>query len=281
VTNFHLTWPPARAAALIEAWQGWAPLVPDELAASLKVTAAGEVDQPASVDVYGALLGTGSDATGLLDELVVRAGADPVLAWVRQLSFAERRRFWADLPVEEAGVGHGSHPASAQHPYLVAKSEFFTRPLRAAAAAALVENFVQGRPAGESRELDFMPWGGAFNRVPPAATALSTAMRASSSSTRPWSTPKPRPLQHKPRIGGDPLLGAGAPVGIGPGVPQLPRSGPGGLGVRLLQEQLGPPGADQSPLRPSRSLPLPPVAPCRIMPAAVTHPTCSIYQRLG
>jgi hypothetical protein len=93
-------------------------------------------------------------------------------------------------------------PASAQHPYLVAKSEFFTRPLPAAAAAALVENFVQGRPAGESRELDFMPWGGAYNRVPPPPPPLSTAMRASSSSTRPWSTPKPRPLQHKPRIGG-------------------------------------------------------------------------------
>jgi FAD/FMN-containing dehydrogenase len=157
VTNFHLTWPPARAAALIKAWQGWAPLAPDELAASLKVTAAGEVDQPASVDVYGALLGSGSDATGLVDELVLRAGADPVSAWVRQLSFAETRRFWANLPVGEAAVGHGPHPTWAEHPYLVAKSEFFTRPLPAAAAGALVENFVQGRPAGESRELDFMP----------------------------------------------------------------------------------------------------------------------------
>jgi FAD/FMN-containing dehydrogenase len=172
VTNFHLTWPPARAAALIRAWQGWAPLAPDELAASLKVTAAGEVDRPASVDVYGALLGSGSDATGLLDELVLQAGADPILAWVRQLSFAETRRFWADLPVGVAAVGHGPHPASVEHPYLVAKSEFFARPLPAAAVAALVENFVQGRSAGESRELDFMPWGGAYNRVPPAATAV-------------------------------------------------------------------------------------------------------------
>jgi FAD/FMN-containing dehydrogenase len=172
VTNFHLTWPPTRAATLIKAWQGWAPLAPDELAASLKVTAAGEVDQPASVDVYGALLGTGSDATGLLDELVMRAGVDPVLAWVRQLSFTETRRFWANLPVGEAAVGHGPHAPSAEHPYLVAKSEFFTRPLPAAAAAALVENFAQGRPAGEFRELDFMPWGGAYNRVPPGATAF-------------------------------------------------------------------------------------------------------------
>jgi hypothetical protein len=178
------------------------PLAPDELAASLKVTVAGEVDQPASVDVYGALLGTGSDATGLLDELVVRAGADPVVAWVGQLSFAETRRFWADLPVGEAGAGHRPHPASAQHPYLVAKSEFFTRPLPAAAAAALVENFVQGRRAGESRELDFMPWAAPTTACPPPPPPLSTAMRASSSSTRPWSTPKPRPRQHKPRIGG-------------------------------------------------------------------------------
>jgi FAD/FMN-containing dehydrogenase len=172
VTNFHLTWPPARAAALIQAWQGWAPLQPDELAASLKLIVGGELDQPASVDVYGALLGTESDASELLDGLVVRAGADPVLAWVKQLSFADTRRFWADLPVGEAGAGHDPHAPSAQHPYLVAKSEFFKRPLPSEAVAALVRNFMQGRAASESRELDFMPWGGAYNRVPAAATAF-------------------------------------------------------------------------------------------------------------
>jgi hypothetical protein len=53
----------------------------------------------------------------------------------------------------------------------VAKSEFFTRPLPAAATAALVE-LVQGRPAGESRELDFMPRACAYNRVPPTVTAF-------------------------------------------------------------------------------------------------------------
>jgi len=171
-TNFHVTWPLARAAAVVKAWQGWAPLAPDELYASLKLTAAGELDQPASVDVYGALLGTESDATELLDGLVVRAGADPTWAWAEQLSFAETRRFWAELPVGEDGAGHGLHARSEQSPYLFTKSEFFRRPLPAEAAAALVENLVQGRPASESRELDFSPWGGAYNRVPPAATAF-------------------------------------------------------------------------------------------------------------
>jgi FAD/FMN-containing dehydrogenase len=172
VTNFHLTWPPARAAALVAAWQGWAPLAPDELYASLKLTAAGELDQPASVDVYGALLGTESDATELLDGLVVRAGADPISASAEQLSFAETRQFWAELPIGEDGAGHGPHARSEQPPYLFAKSEFFKRPLPAEAVAALLETFVQGRPTSESRELDFSPWGGAYNRVPPAATAF-------------------------------------------------------------------------------------------------------------
>jgi FAD/FMN-containing dehydrogenase len=171
-TNFHLVWPLARAATLIEAWQGWAPVGPDELAASLKLTVAGEIGQPASVDVYGALLGTESDATELLDGLVVRAGSDPTWASAKQMSFSQTRQFWAELPVGEDGAGHGPHARSAQPPHLFAKSEYFKRPLPAEPRAALVERFLQGRASGEARELDFMPWGGAYNRMRPDATAF-------------------------------------------------------------------------------------------------------------
>lgn len=171
-TNFHLAWPFPRAAAVIEAWQGWAPIGPDELAASLKVTAAGELDRPASVDVYGALLGTESDATDLLDDLVVRAGSDPIRASVEHMSFSETRRFWAELGVVENRNGHVPHAPSAQQPHLFTKSEFFNRPLPPNAGAVLVENFLKGRSPAESRELDFMPWGGAYNRVRPDATAF-------------------------------------------------------------------------------------------------------------
>src|SRR5262249_51053685 len=151
----------------IEAWQRWAPSGPDELAASLKVTATGNPDQPPSVDVYGALIGTPSDATDLLDELVLHSGSNPTSASSEQMTFAQTRRFWAQLGAAEAIGDEGPQPHAAQQPYLFAKSEFFRRPLPSEAIVALVENFSLGRVSGQSRELDFMPWGGAYNRVRP------------------------------------------------------------------------------------------------------------------
>jgi FAD/FMN-containing dehydrogenase len=172
VTNFHLAWPYPHVASAIEAWQRWAPNGPDELAASLKVTTTEEAEQPPSVDVYGALSGDAFDATGLLDELVVRSGSDPTSAFVKRMTFPETRRFWANLGAAEAMAGEDLQPQAAQHPYLISKSEFFRRPLLSEAILALVENFSLGRVPGESRELDFMPWGGAYNRVRPEATAF-------------------------------------------------------------------------------------------------------------
>jgi FAD/FMN-containing dehydrogenase len=171
ITNFHLKWAFDRAVGVIDAWQRWAPNGPDELAASLKVTVTGDVDRLPSVDVYGALMGTESDALDLVDELVARSGSDPVFSSNKQMTFSETRRFWAELGAEEAQAGE-ARASAAQQPYLFVKSEFFKQQLPTETIAALVENFSFGRVAGESRELDFMPWGGAYNRVRPDATAF-------------------------------------------------------------------------------------------------------------
>src|SRR5204862_414077 len=56
LTCFKLGWPNAQAAAAIELWQGWAPDAPDELAASLLITATDELDEP-EVTIFGATLG--------------------------------------------------------------------------------------------------------------------------------------------------------------------------------------------------------------------------------
>src|SRR5829696_2034977 len=63
-------------------------------------------------------------------------------------------------------------------------------------------------------------------------------------------------------------MGVGASVGLRSGVPELPRSGAGELGGRLLRPQLPAIGPGQDPVRPSELLPLPPVAPRPLMNAA-------------
>jgi FAD/FMN-containing dehydrogenase len=170
VTNFHVTWPFSNAGAVIDAWQRWAPSAPNELAASLKITDAGDPDLPPLVDVYGALSEGEPDAASLVDDLIALVGSDPSSAVSAEMDFAETRDFWANLGSDEAAVD--PHAAQPEQPYLFAKSEFFRRPLPADAIAALLETFTAAPAAGQSRELDFMPWGGAYNAVPAGATAF-------------------------------------------------------------------------------------------------------------
>jgi FAD/FMN-containing dehydrogenase len=161
-TGFHLVWPHSHAAAVLDAWQAWAPDAPDELAASLLLTAADDPHRPPVVNVFGTMLGSRTDTTPLLEELVARARTDPAATDLRHRPHRATKRHLAEHgPGEERP---GGHPWS--------KSEFFGRPLPADAVAALVAHLARDRAAGQSRELDFTPWGGAYNRVPAAATAF-------------------------------------------------------------------------------------------------------------
>jgi FAD/FMN-containing dehydrogenase len=149
VTAFHLVWRPAAAAAVIAAWQRWAPDAPDELDASLRLTAE-------AVNLLGAHLGGESDALSLLDRFVARVGADPESAWRRHAPFRAAK---------ESLVGLGS---LAEDGPVFSKSEFFRRPLPAEAIARLTRCH-----AGSTGELNFTPWGGAYNRMAEDATAFA------------------------------------------------------------------------------------------------------------
>ena len=150
----------------------WAPTGPDELAASLKITASDDPDRPPAVDVYGAFHGSRTDAAQLVEELVGRAGSDPTATGLTPMTWPQTRRFWAELGEDGEEPGEPSIPQPSEEPYLYARSEFFARPLPAEAIGALLDAFAQVRTSGESRELDFMPWGGAYNRRPPHASAF-------------------------------------------------------------------------------------------------------------
>jgi FAD/FMN-containing dehydrogenase len=172
VTVSQLTWPPAAAAAVVQAWQAWAPDAPDELDATLRLTAAGDGERPPGVEVVVSVLDGEADATELLGELVDRVGVDPVAASREHLPHRAAKRYLEGLgSVEDRRERSGPEPPPRPD-HLYTRSEFFRRPLPGETVAALVEHLTQGVAPGQSREIDFLPWGGAYNRVRADATAF-------------------------------------------------------------------------------------------------------------
>ncbi|HEV8165767.1 MAG TPA: FAD-binding oxidoreductase [Actinomycetota bacterium] len=170
-TIFHLVWPLGAAATVVQAWQAWAPDAPDEVDATLRLTAAGDGERAPGAEVVGSVLDGDTDAAGLLGGLVDRVGADPVEASRRHLPHRAAKRYLEGLgSVEDRERSGPERPPPPGHLYT--KSEFFRRPLPGETVAALVEHLTQGLAPGQSREVDFLPWGGAYNRVRADATAF-------------------------------------------------------------------------------------------------------------
>jgi len=106
------------------------------------------------VSVVGAMLAGEAEAVALLADLVARTGADPASTSHAHLPYRAVKR---SLAAEEA-----------ERPHRFGKSELFRRPLPSEAIDALVGTF-----AGQRRsEINFIPLGGAYNRVPAGATAF-------------------------------------------------------------------------------------------------------------
>jgi len=164
-TSFHLTWPHTDAMAVIAAWQDWAPDAPDEIEASLHVTVAGDVDRAPVVHLFGAMLAGEADTVELLDQLVVRSGADPASPSHAHLPYRDAKR-------SLVGLGAPEEVEPDRPGRRFGKSEFFRRPLPPEAIAAVVGNLARNRVPTQARELNFTPWGGAYNRVPADATAF-------------------------------------------------------------------------------------------------------------
>lgn len=180
IVTFSLSWPWAKAARVIAAWQSWAPHAPDALWSNLHLgRAAGSGGSPA-VRVGGTYLGAPGDLQRLLERLYGRVGGDPFRHFISdpgsylhvmlaEAGCAASGVRACHLPWVEPGGKLGRVPQYA-------KSDYFTRPLSAAGIAAMlrgVENLrsVRGAPGGAGGvALDAL--GGAVNRVAPGATAF-------------------------------------------------------------------------------------------------------------
>jgi hypothetical protein len=111
------------------------------------------------------MLGSETDARRTLEGFVADAGMQPTSSSFAQSPYRQAKRRLAE-----------SDPGSAAEPedgHLFAKSEFFRTSLPEQSVAALADHIGAARVPGQARELDFTPWGGAYNRVRPDATAFA------------------------------------------------------------------------------------------------------------
>jgi FAD/FMN-containing dehydrogenase len=172
LTCFRLGWPLSAGNAVLDAWQAMAPEAPKELAASLLLNTFSDLDRLPTVTLFGASLGTKSETADLLGELAARAGADPGSSSLQQLPYSDARRFLAEEAPGLALPGTASLDEPEQPDIAFNKSEFFRDLFPGDAIKALVGHLAADRVRGQARELDFTPWGGAYNTVQPHATAF-------------------------------------------------------------------------------------------------------------
>jgi len=145
-TAFRLTFPVEAAADIVDAWQTCLPELDHALAPSLVI------NDPGTVAVFGA-----APDDGAVEDLIARLGARPSTD-DRQHGTHQQTKQW---------LSAGDDTPDPRWAYL--HSEYFRDPVP---AAKTVGHLRADRRPGEERELDFSPWGGAYNRVAADATAF-------------------------------------------------------------------------------------------------------------
>ncbi|HEX6686990.1 MAG TPA: FAD-binding oxidoreductase [Candidatus Limnocylindrales bacterium] len=165
----HAGFPLPEAVDVIDRWQRHAHVLPDSVTLEVALTAPDHADEPVAVELFGVapdrdLLSAALDA---LDVVPLA----PSLRWFG-LDAGAAARYLAGRSDRRNEAFHQPPDPIGRPPFLYVKSEYFRRHLPRDTIAALVENFAAQRVYGEYRDLEFTPWGGAYARVAPEATAF-------------------------------------------------------------------------------------------------------------
>lgn len=167
-TRFDCHFGHRDAVAVVDAWQRWAPDLDPEVNAELALIAGDDPAVPPLVVLFGVAMAGRAGTLRLLEEFVARAGATPNRVNVAEMSGREAAQHNVDPGQEPSPPASGTRPG-----YRVVKSGFFNRSLPTSAVVDLVGRFGADRVPGEYRDLEFVPWGGAFAKVAPEATAFA------------------------------------------------------------------------------------------------------------
>ncbi|WP_316744548.1 FAD-dependent oxidoreductase [Streptomyces sp. MK7] len=172
----YLTWPWAKAAAVVTAWQEWGPGQPDEIWSSLHLENTPGGTPRVSVAAFS--LGTYGELQNAVDRLAAAIGARASSVSLNRHSYEGAMEAYAgcsSFPTEPQCHLPGSTPGRSPQGRLgretyAARSDFFDRSLSAAGVRTLLSQLPSVRGGAGSIALTAL--GGAVNRVPPTATAF-------------------------------------------------------------------------------------------------------------
>lgn len=171
----YLTWPWAKAAAVLKAWQEWGPTQPDDIWSSLHLENSPGGTPRVSVAAF--CIGTYGDLQNAVDKLASKAGAAASVS-LRRHSYAEAMEIYAGCSSYSAaaschlpGNTPGRNPQGklARETY-AASSDFYDRSLSDAGIQTMLTQIKSVQGGAGSIALTAL--GGAVNRVSPTATAF-------------------------------------------------------------------------------------------------------------
>ncbi|QHA05559.1 FAD-binding protein [Streptomyces broussonetiae] len=172
----YMTWPWAKAAAVLKAWQEWGPSQPDEIWSSLHLECSPGRTPTVSVSCFS--LGTYGELQNAVDRLAHAAGTNATSVTLHRRGYEEAMEVYAGCS-SFSGQAQchlpGSTPGRSPQGVLdrdtyAACSDFFDRSLSAAGIQTVLRQIAAVRGGGGS--VAFTALGGAVNRVSPTATAF-------------------------------------------------------------------------------------------------------------
>lgn len=170
--------PASEAAAVLRVWQAhWANPADSRINLEAGLLGPDEPDEPCRAKIFGILVGTEKETAELA------AGARRALG-----PLASSLRDWIPARPQAAGylcglVDHqGGQAWQPSRPfersaYQFTRSQFFDGELSDQAIEDCVRQFVDDRRYAEARELELIPWGGAYARRDPSAAFIHRSAR--------------------------------------------------------------------------------------------------------
>lgn len=155
-------WPLAEAPALTDEWQNWAPDEPRAVNLELGLGATDFPDQPPYAEMFGIVLGSPSEAEPHIARLKSRLGRLAARLRTWNLDPAAGADFVVGLRDRQAGPAWLPSLPYAAAGFHSTRSHFFERPIGREAIEDCVRHFAEDRLYAQQRELELVPWGGAY-----------------------------------------------------------------------------------------------------------------------